>query len=71
MAPVQQESEMVFKNAKPKSQFSLPKSNRMMAPKKLNAVLDIQSDAAVGMPSKVKVVGKKFDKKRDTDKDMM
>ena len=36
------------------SQFNLPKSNKMMPPKKVNAVLDTQSDAAVGMPSKVK-----------------
>ena len=54
------------KITKPKSQFSLPSSNKMMAPKKVNAVLDVQSDAAVGMPSKVKVVGKK----PDTDKKM-
>jgi hypothetical protein len=59
-------------------QFNLPKSNKMLPPKKVNAVLNMQSDAAVGMPSKVKVVAKKFDKdkdkdsrKRDTDKDMM
>ena len=35
-------------------QFNLPKSNKMMPPKKVNAVLDAQSDAAIGMPSKAK-----------------
>lgn len=54
---------------KPKSQFSLPKSGKMLPPKKVNAVLDMQSDAAVGLPSKVKVIPKKFAK--DKDKDMM
>lgn len=73
MARVYWEIEMPFT----KSQFSLPKS-KMMSPKKVNVVLDAQSDAAVGVPSKVKVLVKKFDKdkdkdsrKRDTDKDMM
>ena len=46
------------KITKPKSQISLPPSNKMMAPKKVNAVLDVQSDAAVGMPSKVKTLPK-------------
>ena len=45
-------------------QFNLPKSNKMMPPKKGNAVLDVQSDAAVGMPSKGKVGAKKFDNDR-------
>ena len=36
-------------------QFNLPKSSKMMPPKKVNAVLDMQSDAAIGMPTKVKV----------------
>jgi hypothetical protein len=35
---------------KVKSQFSLPKSGRMLPPKKVNAVLDMQSDAAVSLP---------------------
>jgi hypothetical protein len=35
---------------KVKSQFSLPKSGKMLPPKKVNAVLDMQSDAAVGLP---------------------
>ncbi len=35
-------------------QFNLPKSSKMMPPKKVNAVLDAQSDAAIGMPTKVK-----------------
>jgi hypothetical protein len=54
------------------SQFSLPKSNKMMPPKKVNTVLDMQSDAAVGMPSKAKIVGKKPPKGfvKATDKDM-
>lgn len=30
-------------------QYDLPKSSRAMPPKKVNAVLDAQSDAAVGM----------------------
>jgi hypothetical protein len=54
-------------------QFNLPKSNKMMPPKKVNAVLDMQSDAAVGMPLKVKVPGKKPPKGfvKDADKDML
>jgi hypothetical protein len=38
----------------PKSQFSLPKSgkSKLPPPKKVNAALDAQSDAAVGMPTK-------------------
>ena len=47
---------------KPKSQFSLPRSGKMLPPKKVNAVVDAQSDAAVGMPTKVKIIPKKFDK---------
>lgn len=35
-----------------KSQFSLPKSGKKPSPKRINAVLDAQSDAAIGMPSK-------------------
>lgn len=38
----------------PKSQFGLPKSGKKPPPKKVNAVLDAQSDAAVGMPTKMK-----------------
>jgi hypothetical protein len=38
-------------------QYALPKSNRMMPPKKVDAVLDAQSDAAVGLPSKAKFKG--------------
>jgi hypothetical protein len=53
---------MVFKNAKTGSQFSLPKSGKSMPPKKVNAVLDVQSDAAVGLPPKTAVPGKKSDK---------
>lgn len=37
-----------------KSQFGLPKSGKKMPPKKVNAVLDAQSDAAIGMPTKMK-----------------
>lgn len=47
---------------KPKSQFSLPKSGKMLPPKKVNAVLDVQSDAAVGLPTKGKFPSKKLDK---------
>lgn len=39
---------------KPPTQFDLPKSNRMLPPKKVNKVLDDQSDAAVGVPVKGK-----------------
>lgn len=44
------------------SQFNLPKSNKMMPPKKVAAVLDTQSDAAIGLPTKVKVPGNSLPK---------
>lgn len=44
------------------SQFSLPKSGSMMPPKKANVMLDAQSDAAIGLPTKATIPVKKFDK---------
>ncbi len=37
----------------PKSQFGLPKSGKKMPPKKVNAMLDAQSDAAIGIKDKM------------------
>jgi len=44
------------------SQFTLPKSGKMLPPKKVNQILDAESDAAVGLPPK-KLPKKPFTKK--------